>query len=108
MQLEAGNQVVIFFCEMGLQESTKIVIINISVWVAYAANYTKTCGIPQAYVIQQEAKLWSGRFLLLFILQLHKNDNRRHSIKQSAAKCNRLIYAVPSVILTEIQKNNPN
>lgn len=27
-----------FFCEMGLQESTKIVIISIIVWTAYAAD----------------------------------------------------------------------
>ncbi len=35
------------FCEMGLQESTKIVIISISVWAAYAAVYTVAAALPR-------------------------------------------------------------
>lgn len=46
------------FCEMGLQESTKIVIISISVWDAYTAVCTVAYGIVN--VSTAEAKLWSG------------------------------------------------
>lgn len=108
VELDAGNDVIIFILRKGIAG------INKNRYHKYGRTGIICCGqykgLRHSPGVCDTAgvKLWSGRLLLLFILQLHTNDNRRHSIKQSAAKCNRLIYPVPSFNLPEKSKNKSN
>ena len=54
-------------------------------------------------VVEAEVKLWSGRFLLFYLMVTIKHDNTRSlRIKQSDEKYVRLLYAGTSFNLHEI------
>ncbi len=59
------------FCEMGLQESTKIVIISISVWAAYAAVYTVAAALPRRVGYSRKLNFGRGGSCCIYFTVTH-------------------------------------